>query len=194
MRPPRIPPMVGDLVQTALQVFDGLEFTTGSACLRCGSPLQGYDTKTKKFATIVENGQERVISVRVKRFRCKTCGGLCYADEPFYPGTRIGSPVIDLFTSFATTMPPGRAARVVGALGISVDRTTWKNYAGKDFSDIPEIDLFGMRLPVCIMVLSNLAARSGELSRPDPQEILKACGYPSARRSPGAGNPGQGGS
>ena len=174
--------MIGDIVQTALQTFHGIEFTTASVCPRCGGPLQGYDTKTKKFATIVENGQEYVIAVRVKRFRCRTCGDLCYADEPFYPGTRIGSPVIDLFTSFSSTMPRSRAARVIGALGISVDRTTWKHYAGMDFSTIPEIDLFGMRLPVCIMVLSNIAARSGDSSRPDPQEILKACGYPSARR------------
>ena len=189
MRPPRIPPLIADLVQTALQVFDNLEFATRSACPRCGGPVQGYDTKPKKFATIVENGQERVITVRVKRFRCRSCGELCYADEPFYPGTRIGSPVIDLFTSFSSIMPRSRAARVIGALGISVDRTTWKNYTAKDFSDIPEMDMFGMRLPASIMILSTIAARSGDASRPDPQEILKACGHPSSRRPEDARSP-----
>jgi hypothetical protein len=172
--------MIKDLVQTALLVFDNLEFTSCAMCPRCGGPIQGYDTRTKKFATIMEDGRERVITVRVKRFTCRSCGSLCYADEPFYPGTRIGSPVIDLFTAFATTMPECRAARVIDALGISVDRTTWRNYTGPKFSAIPELDMFGMRLPVSVMMLSTLAVRYGETTPTDPQEVLRACGYPSA--------------
>lgn len=182
MHPPRIPPMIKDLIQTAVLIFDNLEFTTCPGCPRCGRAVQGYDTKTKKFATIKEEEKERIITVRVKRFTCKSCGDLWYADEPFYPNTRIGSPVIDIFSSLSTTMPASRAARMIDALGISVNRTTWKNYTGMRFSDILEMDMFGMRLPVCIMVLSNIAARSSDKTPPDTQEILAACGYPSARR------------
>ena len=181
MHPPRIPPMIKDLVQTAVLLFDHLEFTTCSGCPQCGGAVQGYDTKTKKFATIKENEKERVITVRVKRFTCRSCGDLCYADEPFYPNTRIGSPVIDIFSSLSATMPSSRAARLIDALGISIDRTTWRNYTDMRFSDIPEVDMFGMRLPVCIMVLSNITARSSDLYHPDTQEILAACGYPSIR-------------
>ena len=181
MHPPRIPPMIKDIVQTAVLLFDHLEFKTCSGCPQCGGAVQGYDTKIRKFATIKEDKKERVITVRVKRFTCRSCGSLCYADEPFYPDTRIGSLVIDIFSSLSATMPASRAARVIDALGISVDRTTWRNYTGKHFSDIPEMDMFGMRLPVCIMVLSNITARSGDLSLPDTQEILTACGNPSAR-------------
>ncbi|MCK9632602.1 MAG: hypothetical protein M0R30_13300 [Methanoregula sp.] len=185
MRPPRIPPMMKDLIQTAVMVFDNLEFTACTRCPKCGGTVQGYDTKTRKFATIKEDETERTIRVRVKRFTCKSCGDLCYADEPFYPGTRIGSPVIDLFSSLSTTMPPSRAARVIDSLGISVNRTTWKNYTGIRFSDIPEMDMFGMRLPVCMMELSNIAARSSDIFPPNALEILAACGNPSTRHIPG---------
>ena len=181
MHPPRIPPMIRDLIQTAVLLFDNLEFTTISGCPRCGGPVQGYDTKTKKFATLTENEKDRSITVRVKRFTCRSCGALCYADEPFYPDTRIGSPVIDIFSSLSATMPASRAGRVIDTLGIRVDRTTWKNYRDPRYSDIPEMDMFGMRLPVSIMVLSGIAARSSDLNHPDIQEILAACAYPSAR-------------
>ncbi|MFA6332928.1 MAG: hypothetical protein WCX22_08250 [Methanoregula sp.] len=187
MHPPRISPMMKDLIQAAVLVFDDLEFTTCPGCPRCGGAVTGHDTRTKKFATLTENENERIVRVRVKRFTCKSCGTLCYADEPFYPGTRIGSPVIDLFTSLSATMHASRAARIIDAMGISVDRTTWKNYAGMRFSGIPEMDMFGMRLPVCIMMLSDRAARSTDKYQIDTQEILAACGFPSRKEI--TGNP-----
>ncbi|MGD0081456.1 MAG: hypothetical protein ABSB80_12515 [Methanoregula sp.] len=181
MRPPRIPPMVRDLVQTTLSSFDGIEFTGLSRCPKCGGPLQGYDTRQKKFAVLREHDQEYTITVRVKRFTCKTCSSLCYADEPFYPDTRIGSPVVDIFSTLSTTMPPSRAARVIDAMGIVVDRTTWRNYAGRNFGDIPTADVFGMRLPFSLLSLSTLAARIPEGGRIPGAEALAACGFPSAQ-------------
>jgi hypothetical protein len=175
--------MVRDLVQTTISSFDGIEFTGLSRCPRCGGPLQGYDTRQKKFAVLREHEQEYTITVRVKRFTCRRCKRLCYADEPFYPDTRIGSPVIDLFSTLATAMPSSRAARVIDAMGIVVDRTTWRNYAGRNFGDIPTADVFGMRLPFSLLSLSTLAARIPEGGRIPGAEALAACGFPSAQRA-----------
>jgi hypothetical protein len=180
MKPPRIPPLVTDLVQTALSSLDGMEFAEISFCPACGGTLQGHDRKKKQFAVLRELTGERVISVRVRRFRCRDCGILCYADEPFYPDTRIGSPVIDIFLSLSAMMPPSRAARVIDAMGIVVHRTTWKKYRGKSYNaDIPVVDIFGMRLPVCIVQLSDIAVRSGESGLANPADTIAACGYPS---------------
>jgi hypothetical protein len=179
MKPPRIPPLVTDIIQTALSSLDGLEFTEIISCPSCGGTLQGYDSKKKKFAVLREATGQRVITVKIKRFRCRSCGSLCYADEPFYPGTRIGSPVIDIFSSLSATMPRGRAARIIDTMGIVVNRTTWSNYSGQLFTDIPVVDFFGMRLPLCIVKLSETAVSIGESDRPDPVDVIAACGYPS---------------
>ena len=183
MRPPRIPPMVRDLVQTTLSSFDGIEFTGLSRCPGCGGAVQGYDTRQKKFAVLREHDQEYTITIRVKRFTCKSCNSLCYAGEPFYPDTRIGSPVVDIFSTLSTTMPPSRAARVIDALGIVVDRTTWRNYTGRYFGEIPAADVFGMKLPFSLLSLSTLAARIPEGGRIPGAEALTACGFPSTRRA-----------
>jgi hypothetical protein len=183
MRPPRIPPMVSDIVQTALCNFEDMEFITLAACPFCGGPIQGYDTRQKKYATIMEGESERTITVRVRRFTCRNCKRICNADEPFYPDTRIGSLVIDLYLTFASTMPECRAARILDAMGIRVNRTTWKNYSGRLMPELPVTEIFGMRLPSSVITLSNLAARVPERGRITGAEALAACGYPSAYRA-----------
>jgi predicted nucleic-acid-binding Zn-ribbon protein len=175
--------MATDLVQAALRVFDGMEFSDRSACPSCGGAVQGYDTRKKRFAVILEESKERILSVSVKRFICKSCKKLCYADEPFYPDTRIGSPVIDLYLSFCTTMPKSRAARMIGTMGISVDRTTWRNYHPENFPDISAADFFGMNLPFSILTISSLAASTSQGSGIKGAELLAACGFPSAYRA-----------
>ena len=123
MKPPRIPPMATAIIQNAFLAMDRVAFTELAACPHCGGAVTGHDTKEKQFAVISDEGAARTIHVKVKRFRCRECGRLCYADEPFYPDTRIGSPVIDLCVTLSATMPAGRAARVLEAMGVIVDRT-----------------------------------------------------------------------
>jgi len=184
MRPPRIPPMVTDLVQTALSVVDGVEFAGLEQCPHCGGPVTGYDTRQKKFAVVLEGEEERTLSVRVKRFTCRSCSRLCYADEPFYPGTRIGSPIIDFYFTKSAIMPSGRAARVIAAMGIVVDRTTWKNYRDREVPEIPQAEFYGMLLPRSILSLSALAAKGPAGDRVRGSDILDACGWPSRWRGP----------
>jgi hypothetical protein len=174
--------MVTDIIQTAVSSLDGMDLTHITSCPYCGGTVQGFDRKKKKVAVLREQTAERIITVRVKRFYCRNCGKLCYADEPFYPGTRIGSPVIDIFTSLSATIPASRAARVIDTLGIVVDRTTWRHYTTRKFPEIPVVDVFGMRLPLSVVQLSDLAIQSGESNSADPADVIAACGYPSRGR------------
>ena len=184
VRPPRIPPMITDIIQTAVSSLDGMEFTNLMSCPHCGGTVRGFDRKKKKFAVLREQMAERIIYIWVKRFYCRDCGVLCYADEPFYPGTRIGSPVIDIFISLSATMPGSRAARIIDALGIVVDRTTWKYYTNRTFPEIPVMDVFGMRLPLSVVRLSDLAVQSGESNPSYTAEIIAVCGNPSQSSVP----------
>ena len=175
--------MVTDIVQTALLACEGIEFSDLASCPLCGGVVRGYDTRKKQFAVILENDLERIIHIRVRRFTCKSCGMLCNANEPFYPDTRIGSPVIDLCVTFAGTLPFCRTATNLSYLGIAIDRGSVRNYAKRVFGTIPTADMFGMRLPFSILSLSSLAASAGEGGCIEGTEVLAACGFPSAHRA-----------
>jgi len=184
MKSPLIPPMACDLVQTVLSAFETIEFNRAPKCPACGGAVQGYDSREKKFAVIREDDHEKTISVMVKRFTCRTCGTLCYADEPFYPDTRIGSPVIDLCRTLSATRSYSRTARVLETMGVIVDRASCRNYATLALPPVPTADVFGLQLPFSILSVSSLAARLGEGGRIKGAEALAACGFPSAYRAP----------
>ena len=184
MKPPLIPPMAGDLVQAALSACDGIEFIAAPKCPSCGGLVQGYDTKKKKFAVIREDEGERTLSVIVKRFTCRSCGTICNADDPFYPDTRTGSPVIDLCTTLTATRPFSRTATVLETMGVIIDRSSCRKYSTMQLPPIPSFDVFGMQLPFSIISLSSLAGRYGEGNRIPGAEVLTACGFPSAYRAP----------
>ncbi len=129
--------MLIDLVGSALVSMDGVAFTELDACPSCGGSLTGHDLRKKRFAVVMEGGKPRVIHVHVKRFYCNRCKNLCYAEAPFYPETRLGSPVVDLCALLAARMPFHRVARLLAAMGVIVDRGTIRNYAARDFGRIP---------------------------------------------------------
>jgi hypothetical protein len=176
-----ISPMLADLVGNALASMDGVRFTDLDACPSCGGPVAGHDLRAKRFAVILEQGEERTIRVYVKRFYCQECGHLCYADAPFYPGTRLGSPIVDLCLVLSQQMPFNQAAQHLRAMGIVVDRGTIRNYAARD-CPIPATELFGLPLPLSLLNLSIAALRHKQ----DPivgAEALAACGFPTTDRT-----------
>jgi RNA polymerase subunit RPABC4/transcription elongation factor Spt4 len=183
MKKDRVSPFLIDIVQTALLSCEGVVFDSRDACPVCGGRLSGYDTKKKQFAVIIERDTPHPVNVFVKRFSCRACHALCFADEPFYPDTRIGSPVVDLSLTLAERMPFHRSAAFLEQLGIQVDRGTIRNYALRKFPEIPTTDLFGILLPLSIISLSEICVRSGEGSRIEGAEVLAACGLPSAYRA-----------
>ena len=183
MRPPRIHPMLATIVSSSLSALDGVQFTGCAACPACGGTLRGYDTKKKQFAVIMEGEMRRVIYVYVKRFYCRDCQRLCYAHEPFYPGTRIGSPIVDLGITLSATMNPNRVAAYLAALGIVADRTTCRLYTKRTFPRVPTTDVFGIRIPMSVFNLFNLVTQGTEGSRIEGAEVLAACGFPSTYRA-----------
>jgi len=183
MRKPRIPPMLVDLVQTALTACDGTYFDNRNACPTCGGSLSGYDKKKKQFAVLMEGQRRRPVHVVVKRFFCQVCKKVCCADEPFYPKTRTGSPVVDLCVTLSGTMPFTRTAAYLVEMGIFVDRMTVRNFSRLAVPEIPTADVFSIHLPISIISLSTLAAGLAEGSCIEGAEALAACGFPSAYRA-----------
>jgi hypothetical protein len=183
MKPPRILPMLTSIVQAGLSSVDGAAFTELGACPACGGPVSGYDTKTKIFALIHDENGTRPITVMVRRFSCRACNRIVNADEPFYPGTRVGSPIIDLCLTLAETMPANRTAAYLDAMGIVMDRTSCRRYVRDQARPVAGSDLFGIRLPLSLVSLSTLASRAGEGTPVGGAEILAACGFPSADRA-----------
>ena len=176
--------MLADIVQTTFLSCDGVLFDTCEACPGCGGRLAGYDVKEKQFAVMMEGEQRKVIHVLVKRFRCRQCGQICLADQPFYPDTRIGSPVVDLCVTLGETMHYPRVSSTLADMGIIVDRWSVRNYIQKNCHTIPAVDMFGIRVPVSIVSLSTLAVGMREGKGIDAQDLLAACGYPSRKENP----------
>ena len=178
-----IPPLLIDIVQSGLSACEGIVFDNRDACPVCGGKLSGYDTKKKQFAVMREGNSRSPIYVFVKRFSCRQCHTVCLADEPFYPDTRIGSPVVDLCRTLGAGIPFNRTTAFMTHLGIVIERGTVRNYSQRSFPEIPTTDLFGIRLPLSIISLSGLTARTGEGSCIAGTEALAACGFPSAYRA-----------
>jgi hypothetical protein len=171
------------LVQTALTLPDGAVFDSRDTCPACGGGLSGYDTKKRRFAALIDDRGQRTIVVTVKRFRCRLCGKICNADEPFYPGTRIGAPVVDLCTVFSRATGYGRAARSLSAMGVAVNRMQCRHFAHAQAAPIRVMQIYGYPVPQSVISLSALAGRSGEGGRIKGAEVLAACGFPSAHRA-----------
>ncbi|MCK9579157.1 MAG: hypothetical protein M0Q92_01755 [Methanoregula sp.] len=178
--------MLTDIVQTTLVSCDGVLFDSCEACPGCGGELAGYDVKNKQFAIILEGEQRKVIHVLVKRFCCRRCGQICLADQPFYPDTRIGSPVVDLCVTLGENMHFPRVSSTLAEMGIVVDRWSVRNYIQKNSHTVPAVDMFGIRVPVSIVSLSTLAVGMRECNGIDAPDLLAACGYPSRKENPAA--------
>lgn len=172
----RIPPILCDLVQTTFSSCDCLVFDRSMNCPDCGSMATGYDRKKKQFAVLTDGMNERVISIYVKRFRCNACGRVFSARAPFYPGTRIASPIVDLCLTLGQIMHFSRVSDNLAYLGIAVDRWTVRNYFLKYGNlTIPTTELYGIKVPLSLVNLSVLFAGRHDRDPVDPEDILAAC-------------------
>lgn len=174
--PVRIPPMLIATVSMGLSALDGTLFKTLDRCPHCGGRPRPYDTKVKQYATLSTPQGKRVITVKIRRFICEDCGKLLYADEPFYPDTRVGSVIIDLALSLSRTASFSHAASVMEAMGIIVNRGSVRKYAESNLPMRPSNQLYGMALPTTFV---SLIGRGISASSINPSDILVASGYPS---------------
>ena len=181
MRRYRIPQMVSELILTALRICDETVFDLYSPCPFCGGEVSRYDLRKRRFAVIRDGERERVINVHVRRYLCQRCNRTFLCDAPFYPDTRIGSPVIDLCVTFATCMPYYRVSSILEDIGVIVDRGSVRFYALQG-RNVKTEDMFGVRLPVSVILLASLTAGTGYSERICGSDILAVCGYPSGMR------------
>lgn len=173
--------MVSDLIQAALLICDETVFDLYSPCPFCGGEVSGYDLRKRRFARIRHSERDHVIFVHVKRYQCQRCNRTFMSDAPFYPDTRIGSPVIDLCVTFATCMPYYRVSSILEDLGVIVDRGSVRFYALQGRS-VKSEDMFGIRVPVSVILLASLTAGTIYSERVCGSDILAVCGYPSRMR------------
>lgn len=187
-RPIKIPPMLTDTIICGISSIDKTLFAHTGACPHCGGRAAPYDTKEKVYATLHTEQGAKKITVLVRRFRCHTCGSLLYADEPFYPDTRLGSAVIDLATALSLVNTFSQAAEIINAMGIEIDRGTVRTYAMSDLP-VPKINFFyGFPLPFSLFSLIGRPA-GPKVGPTAGTEVLAASGFPFAYRAPpdGAG-------
>jgi len=149
-----VPNMLVDIIQSAISEYDGKRYENLAACPFCRGNVTGYDYKKKHFARIIEAGKTRRIDVYVKRFCCRQCGRISYAEAPFYPDTRVGKPIVDLCIALSEKMPYHRTARILEQMGLSIDRGSVRNYANRNFGPIPCTEIYGFRIPMSVITLS----------------------------------------
>lgn len=177
-----VPPMLVDLVTNALQSLEGVMFTDLETCPYCGGELKGHDLRKKRFATILDGEKKKEIFVFVKRFHCSHCGRLCYADAPFYPETRLGSPVVDLCVVNLADHPYNHLAQLLKAMNIIIDRGTIRNYANRKFDPVPVIEVYGFKLPISLLAISDVTFRS-ERGPVIGTELLRSIRLPTTDRA-----------
>ena len=178
----RIHPIFSDLIPAALSACDGIVFDSRTSCPHCGGSLATYDVKKKHFAEIIDGSSAKTVTVLIKRFRCRVCCAVVYADQPFYPNTRRGSPVVDLCVTLITRMTYGRASTYLQQIGVNVDRWSVRNYAMKNLIQVPATEQYGIMLPSSIISLTALISNNGNGTPIRASEVLSACGYPSSQK------------
>jgi hypothetical protein len=174
--------MMTEVVHAALRVCSETEYRTGPTCRICGGALTGYDTRKKRFALLSDDDREEVIEVIIHRAYCRTCRKVMMPDEPFYPKTRIGSPVIDLCQTLSVSLSSGQVTTILNRMGLMVDRWSVRTYCSLPILPPPAIAAFGMHIPVSIISLSALFGENMSTSCLTGDDILAACNYPSRKK------------
>lgn len=172
----KIPPMLSATISMGLSALDGTLFKELDHCPYCGGRPMPYDTKEKQYVTLVSGGKKRVISVKVRRFTCRECGRLLYADEPFYPNTRTGSAIIDLAIGLSRNNSFSHAAVIMKALGIEINRGSVRKFAQSDFPMAEVSPMYGLPMPYSFI---SLMGRGISVTNVKPDEVLRSSSYPS---------------
>ncbi|HJJ34175.1 MULTISPECIES: hypothetical protein [Methanocorpusculum] len=179
----KIPSLLITTVMVGISSLEGTLFATAKPCPLCGGKPQPYDTKKKLYVILKTPTGRKKIMVNIRRFKCKKCGNLIYAEEPFYPDTRLGSAIVDMAISLARLHSYSHTAEIMKALGIEIDRGSVRNYALSNLPIPPANFLYGMQLPNSFISLMTKEI-SGSKGSVSSGEILASSGYPSAYKPP----------
>lgn len=182
----KIPPLLMTTVNVGISSLNGTLFAKVRPCPLCGGKPMPYDTKEKQYVILNTPMGKKRINVFIRRFKCKECGTLIYAEEPFYPDTRLGSAIIDLAISLSRLHSYSHTAEIMKALGIEIDRGTVRNYALSNLP-IPQANfLYGMQLPNSFISLMTKEI-SGPRGSTSSDVILAASGNPDLYKAPADG-------
>jgi hypothetical protein len=172
-----IPPVIADFVYLAVTGVEGVHFLDCSFCPECGGQLTSHDLKRRRFSTVKGSAGPVHIYVHVKRFHCRDCGRLCYANAPFYEKSRFGSPVVDLCLAFSKEYTYTQTAEILNNLGIIIDRGTVRKTVLAHSHEVEVADLFGICLPRSVLSLSALMTGYDSTKPVSGREVLQACGF-----------------
>ena len=156
MRDVKIPPMLIQLIDSGISGIDKKIFENADKCPDCKGKLITHDFRRKKFATRIYRDKKIPVYVRVKRFRCKECGRLVYADEPFYPEIRVGAPVVDFCLANRERYSYAHISRILKHLHIYVSPSSVGNYASADLNMPPAVEMHGIFFPASLLNLANV--------------------------------------
>ena len=157
MKAVAIPPIVAGIVVDGISKLDGFLFEEADSCPYCNGELRAHDIKQKKFATIIENGSVRKISVNVKRFRCRDCSRLVYAESPFYEGIRMGAPLVDFCTINLRMHPANHISKILKKMGILVNPSTIRSLSAANHGEIAAIEFHEILFPLSLLNISEAA-------------------------------------
>jgi hypothetical protein len=175
--------MLTDTIVCGIASIDKTLFARTGPCPHCGGNAAPYDTKEKIYATLRTPEKKKKITVFVRRYHCRDCGKLLYAEEPFYPNTRIGSAIVDLTTALSLVNSFSHTTEIINAMGIDIDRGTVRKYALSDLP-IPKINFFyGLPLPFSLFTIIG-RTMSQKMGAAAGTEILATSGFPSAYLAP----------
>jgi hypothetical protein len=171
--------MFGELIIAALCGVSNMTFMDPPPCPIChdGSKkmLTDHGALKRRFATVIIGGEKVRLSVSVKRYVCKQCGKVICARSPFYPNTRLGSPVVDLAMSLASRYSFYQVSQIMEALNISISRSAIRNLAQNNEWNITIVPLSDLVLPTSLLSLGTLVSTSqGDITSED---VLVACGF-----------------
>lgn len=175
---PLIPPIIADFVYQAVTGVTGVRFTEAGSCPACGGLLISHDMKKRRFSTVLTPAGTGQIHVYVKRFHCRECARLCYADAPFYGNSRFGSVITDLCLTLCHSYSYYQTAAILRSLGIIMDRGTVRTTALMHTHQVDVTDLFGIVLPRSVLSLSTLVMDSSPAHPINGRDVLEACGFP----------------
>ena len=172
-------PMFGELIITALCGVSNMTFMDPPSCPTCHGASKktflDHDTLKRRFATVIIKGEKVKLSVSVKRYMCKQCGRVVFARSPFYPNTRLGSPVVDLAMSLASRYSFYQTYQIMEILNISISRSAIRALAQNREWNITTVSLSGLLLPVSLLSLGTLMSTSH--SDLTSEDVLVACGF-----------------
>lgn len=159
MKKVAIPPMVAEIVMNGLLDLEGFLFDTADACPSCKGELKAHDVKKKRFATILQEGTRRNITVNVKRFRCTKCGKLVYSDSPFYKNIRMGAPIADFCILNLDIHPANHISKILRRMNIIVNPATIRSLPGFVSDKSPSIDFHDIRFPLSLLNISEMVMK-----------------------------------